>query len=372
MHNDQAQRSSTAIMHNKSLLIKRWSFVMHFHRSLYNMPLKACIALLAIAITQQHANAADMQYHVTERQVLAGPVRWDYLSTNSARHQLFLTRGDHVDMFDTQSKKIVGTIPNTEGVHGVAVADDLDRAYTSNGGTDSVTVFALSTLKSIGTIPVGGKPDSIVYDPSSKRVFAANAKDKSLSVIDANTNQVIKTIKLDRKPETAVVNGTGQLFVAIEDKNAIAIVDTATMAVMHEYDIAQYCDEPAGLAIDVTTDRLFAGCHNAKMAIVDGRTGKVLAAPVIGKGNDATAYDPIVKKVFASNGDGTLTIVESNAPYAVLQTVPTMERARTMALDPVSHQIYLAAAEVADGMPMKDKRPTLKPQTFTLLTVSTQ
>jgi YVTN family beta-propeller protein len=324
--------------------------------------------MLVAAAAPLHVHAADAAYHVTARQVLEGPVRWDYLSVNSARHQVFLTRGDHVDVFDAQSKAVVGSIAHTQGVHGVAAAADLDRGYTSNGGSDSVTVFELSSLKPIATVGVGGKPDAIVYDAASKRVFVANAKDQSLSVIDAVTNRMIKSITLQGKPETAVVNGKGQLFVAIEDKNAIAVIDTAAMAVVRQYDIAAECDEPAGLAIDATNDRLFAGCHNAKMAVVDGRTGKVLAAPAIGKGNDATAYDPVLKKAFASNGDGTMTVVEGSAPYAVLQTVQTMPRARTMALDPVSHQIYLASAETEAAA--SGARPALKPGTFTLLTVA--
>jgi YVTN family beta-propeller protein len=331
----------------------------------------ACAAAFAaVAAAPQHVLAADAAYRVVGRQVLDGPVRWDYLAVDSAHHRVFLTRGDHVDVFDAQSKSVVGTIPETAGVHGVAVAADLDRGYTSNGATDSVTVFELASLKHVATVSVGGKPDSIVYDPASKRVFVANAKDKSLSVIDAVSNRTIKTISLRGTPETAVVNGKGRLFIAIEDKNAIAVIDTATMTVLQQVDIAASCDEPAGLAIDAATDRLFAGCHNAKMAIVDGRTGKLLAAAAIGKGNDATAYDPEFKRAYASNGEGTMTVIDGNAPYAVLQTVQTMPRARTMALDPVSHQIFLAAAETAPGTPPAGTRPTLKPGTFTLLTVT--
>ncbi|MGB9107992.1 MAG: YncE family protein [Telluria sp.] len=328
------------------------------------------MATLSFAAMPHPVHAADAGYRVVARQVLEGPVRWDYLSVNSARHQVFLTRGDHVDVFDSESTAVVGTIPRTDGVHGVAVAPDLDRGYTSNGGSNSVTVFDLSTLHPVASVGVGGKPDAIVYDTASRRVFVANGKDKSLSVIDAVSNRAIKTIGLRGTPETAVVNGKGQLFVALEDRNAIAVVDTAAMTVVREVDIAAECDEPAGLAIDIATDRLFAGCHNAKMAVVDGRTGKLLAAPAIGKGNDATAYDPVLKRAFASNGEGTLTVIDGSAPYAVLQTVQTMQRARTMTLDPVSHRIYLAAAEMEPGTPAPGVRNALKPGTFTVLVVA--
>lgn len=330
----------------------------------------ACIAALGMALIPQAAQAGDAPYHVAARQFLEGPVRWDYLSVDSARHRLFLTRGDHVDVFDTQGKTVIGVIPDTGGVHGVAVGTGVERGYTSNGASDSVTVFDLATLKPITTVAVGAKPDAIVYDPATKRVFVANAKDRSLSVIDAATNTMIKTIALQGTPETAVVNGKGQLFIAIEDRNAITMIDTTAMVVVRSYSIGPACDEPAGLAIDTATDVLFAGCHNAIMAIVDGRTGKILATPTIGKGNDATAYDAGLKRAFASNGEGTLSVVDGQAPYSVLQSVQTMPRARTMTLDPVTHQIYLAAAEAAPGTPPPGTRPALTPGSFTLLTVS--
>jgi YVTN family beta-propeller protein len=356
-------------MHNEHP-IRTLEHAMYLRTSLSTQVFAACVAIAAAATAPQQVQAADAGYRVAARQVLEGPVRWDYLAVDSARHRVFLTRGDHVDVFDAQTRAVVGTIADTAGVHGVALAADLDRGYTSNGGTDSVTVFELASLRPVATVGVGGKPDSIVYDPASKRVFVANGRDKTLSVIDAVSNRMIKTIGLHGSPETAVVNGKGELFVAIEDKNAVAVIDTAAMTVLRQIDIAASCDEPAGLAIDAATDRLFVGCHNAKMAIVDGRTGKVLAAPAIGKGNDATAYDPMLKRALASNGEGTMTVIDGTAPYAVLQTVPTMQRARTMALDPVSHQVFLVAAEAAAGTPPPGTRPALKPGTFTLLTVT--
>jgi YVTN family beta-propeller protein len=330
------------------------------------------LAVLGLAASL-NLYAADAPYRIADRQQLEGPVRWDYLSVDSARHHLFLTRGDHVDVFDTVSKSVVGQVANTAGVHGVAVADDLDRGFTSNGGGDSVTVFALSSLKEIATVQVGSKPDSIVYDPKTRRVFAANGKDMSLSVIDAASNRVVATIALHGAPETAVVDGKGHLFVALEDKNAIAVIDTETMKLVRTDDVSAVCDEPAGLAIDPASGRLFAGCHNQKMAIVDGLSGKVLAAAVIGRGNDATAYDPVRKLAFASNGDGTLTVIDGQAPYEVRQTLATMPRARTMAMDPVSHTLYLVSADVDPSAPAAAKgkgRPALKPGSFTLLTIA--
>jgi len=330
----------------------------------------AACGFVCAATLPQTAAASDSNYHVLNRQVLSGPVRWDYLAVDSVRHRVFLTRGDHVDVYDVASKSVVGAINNTTGVHGVAIAPDLNRGYTSNGGTDTVTVFDLATLAPLATIGVGGKPDSIVYDPASKRVFAANGKDRSLSVIDTASNRVIKVIALAGGPETAVVNGKGQLFVALEDRNSIAVIDTREMKVLRQFDISASCDEPAGLAIDAATDRLYAGCHNARMVVVDGRSGQVLAAPAIGKGNDATAYDPSQQRAFASNGDGTLTVIDGAAPFAVLQNVPTMVRGRTMALDPSSHQLFIVSAVVDETQPAVKGRAALKPDSFTLLTIA--
>jgi len=331
----------------------------------------AFVLAAASSVALAPAHAATAAYGVVARQVMEGPVRWDYLTLDGAHHRLFLTRGDHVDVFDTVSKSVVGTVAGTAGVHGVALAPERDRGYTSNGGADSVTVFALSSLAPVAVVKVGADPDSLVYDAKTARLFVANGKGKSLSVIDAATNKVIGTIALAGSPETAVVDGKGMLFVALEDKNAIAVVDTAAMKVVRQHDLSSVCEEPAGLAVDPASGRLFAGCHNRKLAIVDGVTGKVIAAPAIGQGNDATAYDPERKLAFASNGDGTLTVVDGEAPHHVLQTVATMARARTMALDPVSHVVYLVAADALAKLPLPGTRwAPLKPGSFTLLTVA--
>jgi YVTN family beta-propeller protein len=356
-------------MHNWQLANSRSSIV-RSRRSTQQQRFAAIFLAAVSGVLAAPALAAEPAYAVVARQVLEGPVRWDYLAVDSTTHRVFLTRGDHVDVVDAGSKAVLGSVAGTPGVHGVALAPERDRGFTSNGGNDSVTVFALSSLKEVAVVKVGAKPDSIVYDPKTSRVFVANGKDKSLSVIDAATNQVIGTIALAGVPETEVVDGKGMLYVALEDKNAIGVVDTAAMKVTRQYDVSSVCDEPAGLAIDAASGRLFAGCHNRKMAIVDGLTGKVIAAPAIGQGNDATGYDPVRKLAFASNGDGTLTIIDGNAPYQVLQTVATMPRARTMALDPVSHEVFLVSADAEPGsQPAGKGRPVLKQGTFTLLTV---
>jgi DNA-binding beta-propeller fold protein YncE len=322
--------------------------------------------------------AAAPAYHAAETLRLSGDVRWDYLSVDAASHHLFLTRGDHVDVFDTITKHVMGVIPDTHGVHGVAAAPELNRGFTSNGMDSTVTVFALDTLKVLATVATGERPDAIVYDPFTKRVFTANAKSQNLTAIDATNEKVVGSVALPGKPETAVVDGAGKLFVNIEDKNQVMAVDTQKLAVSGTFDVAAACDEPAGLAIDVMARRLFATCHNGKMAVIDADSGKVVATVPIGRSTDAAAFDSGTGLAFSSNGDGTLTVVgkDGSGRYAVAQTVTTMRGARTMALDPATHIVYLVAAEYdinpppADAAAKQPARARLKPGTFTLLIVA--
>lgn len=337
----------------------------------------AIAAVAAYSLCNPVASGAqEIGYHVIDKQHLDGDTKWDYLIMDALNRHLFITHGDRVDVFDVDKKQMVGEIPNTHGVHGVALAAELDRGFTSNGKDNTVTVFALSTLKVIGSAPTGKKPDAIVYDPSTKRVFAANGESGSLTPIDAVTGKALAAIPLGGKPEFAAVDGKGRLFVNLEDKNQLVVLDTQKLAVTHRYDLSASCDEPAGLSIDQVEQRLFVGCHNQKMTIVDANTGVVLDAPAIGRGSDATAYDAAAKLAFSSNGDGTLNVISSldATHYRQKQTVGTMLGARTMAIDPVSHKLYLVAAEteavgaVEQGKPAPRARS--KPDTFTLITVS--
>jgi len=312
--------------------------------------------------------AAEPAYHVTRQDILPGDVKWDYLTYSVASHQLFITRGDHVDVYDTALGKVVGNISDTLGVHGVALASEFNRGFTSNGRSDTVTIFDLSSLKVLGTIPTGKKPDAIIYDPFTQRVFAANGESGTLTVIDASKNEVIATINIGGKLEFMAVNGKGRLYVNVEDRNTLAVVDTVKLSLVVQIDMSANCDEPTGLTIDPATERLFVGCHNQRMTVVSGKTGEILASTPIGKGCDATAFDKERQLVFSSNGEGTLTIISANT-YAVIQNLVTHATARTMALDDVGHRVYTVAADIevpgAAGV-----RPKLKPGTFTILTIS--
>ena len=318
--------------------------------------------------------AALPAFRVLETKRLPGAVRWDYLVYSAKSHRLFLTRGDHVDVYDTLAKRVVGTIADTKGVHGVALAHDLNRGFTSNGQNNTVTVFQLDSLKILGTVPTDTRPDAIVYDAFTRRVFTANATGETLTAIDAVALTALGTLKVDGKPEFAAVDGRGRLFVNIETKNQLAVIDTAALTTLAKFDLSSACDQPAGLSIDIVRMRLFASCHNQKMAIIDGNTGKLLAAVPIGKGSDATIYDSGLDIAVSSNGEGTLTFVgpEKDGAYAVKQTLKTMPSARTMALDPQSHRIYLVGAEyepAAPGGDGKPARPKVIADSFTLITV---
>lgn len=312
--------------------------------------------------------AAEPAYHIAHQDVLSGDVKWDYLTYDIDSRRLFITRGDHVDVYDTALGRVVASIAGTLGVHGVALAPEFNKGFTSNGRSDTVTVFELSSLKVLATLPTGKKPDAIVYDPFTRRVFAANGESGNLTVIDAGSNKMLATVAVGGKLEFTAVDGKGLLYVNVEDRNTLAVVDAVTLSLVARYDLSASCDEPTGLAIDPAAERLFVGCRNQKMAVVSGKTGKILATVPIGKGCDATAYDSELRLAFSSNGEGTLTIISTDT-YSVRQTLATQPTARTLALDEAGHRIYTVAAEMA-APGTADARPPLKPGTFTLLTVS--
>lgn len=302
------------------------------------------------------------------KHILPGDVRWDYLTYDVGSKRLFITRGDHVDVYDTTLGRVVASIAGTQGVHGVALAPELNKGFTSNGSNNTVTVFELSSLKVLGTLPTGKKPDAIVYDPFTGRVFAANGESGTLSVIDAARSAVLATVAVGGKLEFVAVDGKGRLYMNVENKNTLVVVDTVKLIVVASYDLSASCEGPAGLAIDPATERLFVGCRNQQMAVVSGNTGEILATIPIGKGCDATAYDKELKLAFSSNGEGTITIISTDT-YTVRQTLATQATARTMALDGISHRIYTVAAN-REASTTAGVRPRLTPGTFTVLTIS--
>ena len=277
---------------------------------------------------------------------------------------------------DADSGTVVGDIPNTNGVHGIAIAPEFDKGFISDGRDGTITVFDLKTLKALGTATAGKNPDAIIYDPASKRIFAFNGTSKDATAVDAKTNNVAGTIALGGKPEAGVADGKGHVFVNIEDTSEIVQFDSTKLTVENRWKIAP-CDGPSGLAMDQKARRLFSVCGNKMMVVTNADTGQVVANVPIGSGADGAAFDPETGYALSTNGgDGTLTVVHEDAPdkYSVVENVPTLRRARTIALDNKTHSVYTVTAEFGQApAPTTEQprpRPPMVPGSFTLLVVS--
>ena len=301
---------------------------------------------LFISLLATFSAAADPGYHVIKTYKLGGDGGWDYLTLDSSSRRLYISRATHVMVIDADSGKPVGDIPDTPGVHGIALAPELGRGFVSNGREGTVTIFDIETLKLISKVKAGDNPDAILYDPATKRVFTFNGRSQDSTAIDAAKGTVLGTIKLQGKPEFAVSDGKGEIFVNIEDKSQLDAIDPAKLEVKSRWPLAP-CQEPSGLSMDRKNRRLFAGCDNKMVAVVDADSGKVLATPAIGEGVDATAFDEGTSLAFASCGEGVLTVVREESPdkFSVAENVKTQEGARTLALDEKTHQVFVVTAK---------------------------
>ena len=345
-----------------------WSFVgMRLLLALAAAP----ISIVAAAPAQSEAAG----YRVVKKIPVGGEGFWDYLIVDNEARRLYVSRGTHVMVLDPDAGTVVGDIPNTEGVHGIALVPEVGRGFTSNGRASTVTIFDLKTLKEIAQVKTTGQnPDAIIYDPASRRVFTLNGRGGNSTAIDAGTGTVAGTIELGGKPEFATADGKGRVYVNLEDKSMVVAVDSQQLKVESRWPLAP-CEEPSGMAIDREHRRLFVGCHNQMMAVMDADTGRVLATPAIGQGVDANAFDPETQLAFSSNGDGTLTVVHEDSPdkFTVVGNVQTQRGARTMALDPKTHNIFLVTAEFgpppAPTAEHPRPRPTIVPGSFVVLVV---
>jgi DNA-binding beta-propeller fold protein YncE len=319
--------------------------------------------------------AASPQYHITHRLNLPGDEGWDYLTFEPGGERLFISHGSEVLVVDTRSLKVVGTIPDTPGVHGIALAPELGRGYISAGRAGAIVVFDLKSLARLKEIKVTGEnPDSIVYDAFSQRVFTFNGRGRNATAVDAKTDAVVGTIPLAAKPEFAVSDGKGRIYVNLEDKNSLAAIDPQHLSVISVWPLTG-CEEPSGLAFDAAGKRLFAGCDNKVMIALDATSGRTLGSAPIGEGVDGARYDPGERLAFASCGEGVLTIVRVSAAGApeVAQSLPTERGARTMTLDETGHRVFLVTANFGPPPPATAEhphpRPAILPGTFRLLVV---
>lgn len=319
--------------------------------------------------------AARPLYELAGRLALPGDEGWDDLTFEQGGSRLFITHGTHVEVVDVDRMARIGEIPDTPGAHGVALAPDLGRGYVSAGAAATIVVFDLKTLAHLKDIKsTGENPDAIIYDSATRRVFAFNGRGRNATVIDALSNEVVGTIALDAKPEFARADGAGHVYVNLEDKNSLAVIDARARRVLAVWPLSG-CEEPSGLALDRQGKRLYAACGNHVMAVIDATSGQVLGTVPIGEGADGAGYDPGARLAFASCGQGVLTAVarQSSGAFGVAQSVPTERGARTMTLDERSHRVFLVTASYgATPAPTAEHphpRPAILPGTFRLLVV---
>ena len=332
-------------------------------------------ALLVLVAAAAALASAGPGYKVVNTYKIGGEGGWDYLIADASARRLYISRATHVIVLDLDSGKNVGDIADTPGVHGIALAPELDRGFVSNGRENTISVFDLKSLATSGKVKVGENPDAILYDPATRRVFTFNGKSHDATAVDAEKGNVLGTIKLDGKPEFAASDGKGGVFVNIEDKSELVEIDPGKLEVKSKWPLAP-CESPSGLSMDRRHRRLFVGCDNKMMAVVDADSGKVLATPAIGDGVDATAFDDETGLAFASCGQGLLTVVHEDSPgkFSVAGNVTTQAGARTLALDSKTHQVFVVTAKFgpppAATADNPNPRRSVVPDTFVVLVLA--
>lgn len=321
------------------------------------------------------AQTVSSGYKIANKFHIEGDGGWDYLNVDESTGRIFVSHGNVVNVIDEKDGKLLGTIPDTKGVHGIAIAADLNKAFISNGRDSSVTIIDLKSLAFITKVPVTGQnPDAILYDPFSHNVYAYNGRTANATVIDGKANKVIATIKLSGKPENSVTDLKGKVYVNIEDKSEISVINSTTNKVEQTWSIAPG-EEASGMALDNETHRLFTVCSNKLMVVLDALSGKVITTLPIGDGCDGAAFDPSLKRAYSSNGEGTMTVVQEISPdqFKVLENVPTLRGARTITIDKKTHHIFMSTAEYETPDPSAantNRRPAVKPGTFMVLDVA--
>ena len=323
------------------------------------------------ALAQKAPAAAP--YHLLNTIAIGGEGGWDYLNVDPAGERLYVSHGTQVEVVDLKTRKVIGTIPNTPGVHGIDVVPSANRGYITCGRNNTCVVFNLKTLKPIGApIPTGLKPDALLYDAFSKRVFLFSNDGGKSTVLDANTGAVVGTAELGGDAEAPATDGKGHIFVNIENKSQVIEFNAKTLAVIKRHSVAPG-EEPTGLAYDPKTNRLFSGCANEKMVVTDSKTGKQIAVLPTAKGTDGATFDASTNNVIVSNGSGTFTVIHEDTPnkYTVVANVPTASGARTIAIDPKSHHLFTCTADYgpvpAATTENPHPRPSIVPGTFRVL-----
>jgi DNA-binding beta-propeller fold protein YncE len=332
--------------------------------------LPQCLLLSVLALSSAPAGQAAGSYRLLHEIPVGGEGGWDCLSVDPAGHRLYVSHATKAVVIDTQTDQIVGEIADTPGIHGIAIAPKAGRAFTSNGRENKASIIDLASLKTLAKVETGANPDLILLEPSRDEIYCFNGRGASATVIAVATGEVTATIPLGGKPEFAAADpATGRVFINLEDKSEVAVIDVKTHAVTTRWPIAPG-EEPTGLDIDLAHHRLFLGCSNARMLVLDTNDGHVVASLPAGQGIDGAAFDPGTQLAFTSNGrDGTVTVVHEDGPdkFTVVQTLKTETSARTMAVDPVSHKIYLPAARFEPQPAGSKERPRMIAGSFKVL-----
>lgn len=305
-----------------------------------------CLAVVVALGCAMFAAPQGGGYSIIKKIPIPGSGSWDYLTVDAAARRLYVSHGTQVEVVDIDSLSVVGNVPKTRGVHGIAIAPEFGRGFISNGQSSTVTIFDLKTLKPIAEVPTGQKPDAIIYDPATRRVFAFNGDGNSATAIDAESGKVAGTVDLGGGPEYAAADGKGYVFNNLEDESQLLKINSRELKVEQRWPTAP-CSSPSSMAMDQANRRLFLGCRSKVMAVVDADSGKVITTLPIGDHVDATAFDPETKLIFNSNGEGTISVIHQDSAdtYSAVETVKTLPRAKTMALDPKTHRLFLSTAE---------------------------
>ena len=336
---------------------------------------RAGLPLVIVLAPLAAQSAGGSGYHLARQIKLGGDGRWDYIVFDTAAHRLFIARQTRVMVVDPESGKLLGEVPGLDGAHGIALVNETGRGFATSGRDSSVTMFDLKTLRVLGRIPAAEDADAVLYDPASKRVLTFNGDAESSTLIDPASGKAVGSIPLGGKPEFGVSAGDGKVYVNLEDQAKVAEIDPVGMRVIRSWSIAP-CEEATGLAIDRAHHRLFSVCRNRLMAVSDAAAGRTIATVPIGEGVDGAAFDPATQLAFASNGDGSITVVHEDTPavFRVVATVTTRRGARTMTLDQSTHRLFTVTADFgptpAATAEQPHPRPSLVPGTFTLLVLA--
>lgn len=327
-----------------------------------------------LSLVAAHVGGAENSYRLLKQISVGGDGGWDYLSVDETARRLYVSHATKVVVIDIDNNTVVGEITNTPGVHGLAPAPDMGRGFVSCGHEDKAAIVDLKTLQILSKVDTGANPDGMLYEPAKKEVYMFNGRGQSATVIDAKEGKVVATIPLGGKPEFAAVDTkASRVFNNIEDKSEVVAIDTQRHAVVNRWPIAPG-EEASGMAFDEANHRLFLGCGNKLMVMLDSTSGKVVGSVPIGEGVDANAFDPATKLAFASCGDGTVTIAHEDSPdkLTVVQTLKTVRGARTMTIDPKTHRIYLGAAEYEPSTDPAQRRPRMVAGRFKVLVYGTE